>query len=70
MNKAEGLTGKNMKDYNIILKQERAEILKQLLKENGISYEMSDCYDIVYISITATEEQVQAINKELERLFD
>lgn len=58
-----------MREYNIILKREHAEVLKRLLKERGISYEPSSCGESVYISIRATEYQACAINTELERLY-
>ncbi len=56
-----------MKEYNAILKPQQAESLKRLLNESNISYESSSCGEDVYISITATEKQAQAINEQLER---
>ena len=57
-----------MKEYNIILRQEHAEILKRWLKESNIRYEPSACGESVYISIDATEKQAQTINNQLDQL--
>ena len=58
-----------MKEYNIIVNQDQAEILKRLLKERGIRYEPSAYGESVYISIRATEYQACAINTLLEKLY-
>ena len=59
-----------MREYNIILEQQRAEILKMWLKDSNIRYEPSACGDDIYISIIATEDQVQDINNKLDTLFN
>ena len=54
--------------YNVELKKEDAEKLKVYLKENGIYFEPSACYNLVHFEINVNEEEVKKVNAFLEKL--
>lgn len=55
-----------MKNYNIELPRESWERLRAYLIENDISFESSECFNLVHITIWCNQEQAENINKFLE----
>ena len=74
MNTAAELFEKSLKDedsLSFFTNDKRvAESLKTFLKENGIDYEPSECGKGIYFSVKATEEQENAVNDFLDKLFE
>ena len=54
--------------YNVELKKEDAEKLKEYLKENGIYYEPSACYNLIHFEIKADKKELEKVNKFLAKL--
>lgn len=54
--------------YNVELNKEDAEKLKVYLKENGIYFEPSACYNLIHFEINIDEEEVKKVNAFLENL--
>lgn len=54
--------------YNAELNKEDAEKLKAFLKENGIYFEPSACYNLVHFEIKADEMELEMVNKFLAEL--
>ena len=54
--------------YNVELNKEDAEKLKVYLKENGIYFEPSACYNLIHFEIKVDEEEVKKVNGFLEKL--
>lgn len=54
--------------YNVELSKENAEKLKAYLKENGIYFEPSACYNLVHFEIKADEMELEKVNKFLAEL--
>ena len=44
--------------YNIELKLLSAEVLKEYLRNNGIRFETSGCFDLVHFEIFVTSEKI------------
>lgn len=59
-----------MNQYNIVLNKQEADQFKTWLKVNGINFEPSAYGDGIYFNITATEEEAQTINKQIETLYN
>ena len=54
--------------YSVELKKEKAEKLKSYLKENGIYFEPSACYNLIHFEIKADEKELEKVNGFLEKL--
>ena len=54
--------------YNAELNKEDAEKLKAYLKENGIYFEPSACYNLIHFEIKADEAELKKVNKVLAEL--
>ena len=54
--------------YSVELNEANAEKLKAYLKENGIYFEPSACYNLVHFEIKADEMELEKVNKFLENL--
>lgn len=54
--------------YNVELNKEDAEKLKAYLKENGIYFEPSSCYNLIHFEVKADEQEVEKVNKFLAEL--
>ena len=54
--------------YNAELNKEDAEKLKAYLKENGIYFEPSDCYNLIHFEIKADEAELKKVNEFLKTL--
>lgn len=54
--------------YNVELNYENAEKLKVYLKENGIYFEPSACYNLVHFEIKVNEMELVKVNKFLETI--
>ena len=54
--------------YSVELNKENAEKLKAFLKENGIYYEPSSCYNLIHFEIKADEAEAEKVNAFLENL--
>ena len=54
--------------YNVELNKEDAEKLKAYLKENGIYFEPSACYNLVHFEVKVDEMELEKVNKFLAGL--
>lgn len=54
------------KFYNVELNKDKAEKLKVYLKENGIYFEPSACYDLIHFEIKVDEAELKMVNEFLE----
>lgn len=54
--------------YNVELNTEQAEELKVYLKENGIYFEPSACYNLIHFEVKMDNEELEKVNKFLEGL--
>ena len=54
--------------YSAELNKDDAEKLKAYLKENGIYFEPSACYNLIHFEIKADETELQQVNNFLETL--
>lgn len=54
--------------YNAELNKEDAEKLKAYLKENGIYFEPSACYNLIHFEIKADKAELEKVNKFLAEL--
>lgn len=54
--------------YNVELNKEDAEKLKAYLKDNGIYFEPSACYNLVHFEVKADEMEIEKINRFLAEL--
>lgn len=54
--------------YNVELNKEDAEKLKAYLKENGIYFEPSACYNLIHFEIKVDEMELEKVNKFLAGL--
>ncbi len=56
------------KYFNVELNKEDSEKLKVFLKENGIYYEPSSCYNLIHFEIKVNEEECKMVDNFLESL--
>lgn len=56
------------KFYNVELNKADAEKLKAYLKDNGIYFEPSACYNLVHFEIKMNEAELKMVNDYLEKL--
>lgn len=54
--------------YNVELDKADAEKLKVFLKENGIYFEPSECYNLIHFEVKADETELEKVNAFLETL--
>ena len=54
--------------YNAELNKEDAEKLKVFLKENGIYFEPSACYNLIHFEIKVDETELKKVNDFLKTL--
>lgn len=54
--------------YNVELNKEDAEKLKAYLKDNGIYFEPSSCYNLIHFEIKVNEKELEKVNGFLEKL--
>lgn len=54
--------------YGVELNKEDAEKLKVYLKENGIYFEPSACYNLIHFEIKVDEAELEKVNKFLEEI--
>lgn len=54
--------------YNVELNKEDAEKLKAYLKENGIYFEPSSCYNLVHFEMKVDKAEAEKVNKFLAKL--
>ena len=54
--------------YNVELNKADAERLKAYLKDNGIYFEPSSCYNLIHFEIKVDEEELKKVNEFLENL--
>ena len=54
--------------YNVELNKEDAEKLKAYLKDNGIYFEPSSCYNLVHFEVKADEMELEKVNQFLAEL--
>ena len=54
--------------YNAELNKEDAEKLKAYLKENGIYFEPSACYNLIHFEIKVDEVELKKVNEFLKAL--
>lgn len=54
--------------YNVELNKDDAEKLKAYLKENGIYFEPSSCYNLIHFEIKVDETEFKKVNEFLEGL--
>lgn len=56
-----------MNNYNIELKKYISKILRDLLLDNDIDFEISECNDLTHFEITCNDEQHQIVKEFLEQ---
>lgn len=54
--------------YNVELNKEDAEKLKAYLKDNGIYFEPSSCYNLIHFEVKVDEAEAEQVNKFLAEL--
>lgn len=54
--------------YNVELNKEDAEKLKAHLKDNGIYFEPSSCYNLIHFEVKVDEMELEKVNKFLAEL--
>ena len=54
--------------YSVELSKEDAEKLKAYLKDNGIYFEPSSCYNLIHFEIKVDKEELEKVNIFLENL--
>lgn len=54
--------------YSVELNKEDAEKLKAFLKENGIYFEPSACYNLIHFEIKVGKEELEKVNGFLKNL--
>lgn len=54
--------------YNVELNKDDAEKLKAYLKDNGIYFEPSSCYNLIHFEIKVDEAEAEKVNKFLTEL--
>ena len=54
--------------YNVELNKQEADKLKAFLKDNGIYFEPSECYNLIHFEIKADETELEKVNKFLAEL--
>lgn len=54
--------------YNVELNEKDAEKLKAYLKENGIYFEPSSCYNLIHFEVKVDEAELEMVNKFLAEL--
>ena len=54
--------------YSVELNKEKAEKLKAYLKENGIYFEPSACYNLIHFEVEADKMELEKVNKFLAKL--
>ena len=54
--------------YNVELNKADAEKLKVFLKENGIYFEPSECYNLIHFEVKADELELEKVNKFLAEI--
>lgn len=54
--------------YNVEINKEDAEKFKAYLKENGIYFEPSSCYNLIHFEVKVDETELKKVNEFLETL--
>ena len=54
--------------YNVELNKEDAEKLKAYLKDNGIYFEPSSCYNLIHFEVKVDDAELKMVNDYLENL--
>lgn len=54
--------------YNVELNKEDAEKLKAYLRDNGIYFEPSSCYNLIHFEVKVDEAEAEQVNKFLAEL--
>lgn len=54
--------------YNVELNKDDAEKLKAYLKDNGIYFEPSSCYNLIHFEVKVDEAEAEQVNKFLAEL--
>lgn len=54
--------------YSVELSRDNAEKFKVYLKENGIYFEPSSCYNLIHFEIKVDETELEKVNGFLEKL--
>lgn len=54
--------------YSVELNKDDAEKLKVYLKENGIYFEPSSCYNLIHFEVKVDETELKSVNDFLETL--
>lgn len=54
--------------YSVELNKVDAEKLKSYLKENGIYFEPSSCYNLIHFEVKVDEAELKMVNSFLETL--
>ena len=54
--------------YSVELNKEDAEKLKVYLKENGIYFEPSSCYNLIHFEVKVDDAELKMVNAFLEDL--
>ena len=57
-----------MNNYNVILTQQEYAALRSELRAMHIAYEPSACGEDVYLAITCTADQAEAINQIIDTI--
>lgn len=56
------------KYFNVELNKDDAEKLKVFLKEKGIYFEPSSCYNLIHFEIKVNEEELKIVDEFLDSL--
>ena len=54
--------------YSVELNKEDAEKLKAYLKDNGIYFEPSSCYNLIHFEVKVDDAELKMVNDFLENL--
>lgn len=54
--------------YSVELNKDNAEKLKAFLKDNGIYFEPSSCYNLIHFEVKADKAEFEKVNAFLENL--
>ena len=57
-----------MKNYNVELSRENWQVFRKYLIENNITFEPSECFNLIHVEIKCSEHQAAKINNFLEAL--
>lgn len=56
--------------YGVELTVDNAEVFKYYLRENGIKYEPSSCYNLIHFEAYMTNEERKAANNFLQEMVN